>query len=219
MASSLLILGAGCANSSFDTLETTPEPSSGDVSKLTQTEVEGMETTDEESTSTESSNEEQPVIDRSNLSFPGVLPEEETDKNVRIKTNKGEIVFEILPDEGPNAASNFAYLVNSNYYDGLTFHRVEPGFVIQGGDPSGSGAGGPGYSFEDDKVSLPYDRGIVAMANSGPNTNGSQFFVMLANTPLPPNYSIFGRVLEGMDVVDKIAVGDVMETVILEDKE
>jgi cyclophilin family peptidyl-prolyl cis-trans isomerase len=190
---------------------------SGDVSELTSTEVDAESAMDKESTSTESSNNEDTVIDRS-LAFPGILPKEETDKRVRLKTNKGEILFELLPDEGPNASSNFVYLVNKQYYDGLKFHRVEPGFVIQGGDPKGDGTGGPGYAFEDDKVNLPYDRGIVAMANSGPNTNGSQFFIMLGDTPLTPNYSVFGRVLEGMDVVDKIAIGDVMEVVTLEDK-
>ncbi|MBD3251918.1 peptidylprolyl isomerase [Candidatus Uhrbacteria bacterium] len=154
----------------------------------------------------------------SEYAFPGVLPEDETNKNVRIQTSKGEIVFELLPSEGPNAASNFVYLTNEGFYDGLTFHRVEPGFVIQGGDPDGNGTGGPGYRFDDDKVNLPYDRGIVAMANAGPNTNGSQFFIMLQDTPLPPAYSVFGRVLEGMDVVDQIRVGDVMTQVTLEDK-
>ncbi|GMU25307.1 MAG: peptidyl-prolyl cis-trans isomerase [Candidatus Uhrbacteria bacterium] len=153
------------------------------------------------------------------LSFPGVLPAEQTNAIVRIKTPKGDIVIQILPDEGPNAASNFAYLVGQRFYDGLTFHRVEPGFVIQGGDPRGNGTGGPGYSFEDDPVGLPYARGIVAMANAGPNTNGSQFFIMLADTPLPPAYSIFGKVIEGMDVVDQIRVGDVMTSVTIDANE
>lgn len=150
------------------------------------------------------------------LEFPGMLPEDQTTTNVRIKTNKGDIVVQLLPKEGPRAASNFVYLIGKNFYDGLTFHRVEPGFVIQGGDPDGNGTGGPGYRFQDDPVSLSYDRGIVAMANAGPNTNGSQFFIMLADTPLPPNYSIFGKVIQGMDVVDQIRVGDVMQAVTLE---
>lgn len=151
------------------------------------------------------------------LAFPGVLPESEVGgKQIRIKTDKGDIVFELLPKEGPKAASNFYYLVNNKFYDGLTFHRVEPGFVIQGGDPLGTGTGGPGYKFEDDKVNLPYNEGIVAMANAGENTNGSQFFIMLADTPLPPQYSIFGRVTSGMDVVKKIAKGDRMSSVTVE---
>lgn len=150
--------------------------------------------------------------------FPGVLPETETNKVVHLKTTKGDITFEMLPKEGPNAASNFAYLAKQKFYDGLTFHRVVPGFVIQGGDPEGSGMGGPGYRFEDDPVHLPYNAGIVAMANAGPNTNGSQFFIMLEDNPLPPSYSIFGRVTSGMDIVRKITVGDKMLSVTLEDK-
>jgi len=151
------------------------------------------------------------------LAFPGVLPEKDVaNKQIRLKTTKGDIVFELLYKEGPKAASNFYYLVGKKFYDGLTFHRVEPGFVIQGGDPLGTGTGGPGYKFEDDKVSLPYNEGIVAMANSGKDTNGSQFFIMLADTPLPPSYSIFGRVTQGMDVVKKIGVGDKMTSVTVE---
>ena len=151
------------------------------------------------------------------LAFPGVLPESElANKQIRIKTDKGDIVFELLPKEGPKAASNFYYLTGKRFYDGLTFHRVEPGFVIQGGDPQGTGVGGPGYQFEDDKVNLSYNEGIVAMANAGPNTNGSQFFIMLADNPLPPKYSVFGKVVSGMDVVKKIAVGDKMLNVTVE---
>lgn len=150
------------------------------------------------------------------LAFPGIFPEEEITKQVRIKTDKGDIVFELLPKEGPKAASNFYYLAGKKFYDSLTFHRVEPGFVVQGGDPLGTGTGGPGYQFADDTVNLPYKEGIVAMANSGPNTNGSQFFIMLADTPLPPQYSIFGRVTSGMDVVKKIVVGDKMTSVTVE---
>lgn len=158
-------------------------------------------------------------MDTTKLAFPGVLPEAETaNKIVRIKTTKGEIVFELLPKEGPRAASNFVYLATKKFYDGLTFHRVVPGFVIQGGDPLGTGTGGPGYQFEDDPVKLPYNKGIVAMANAGPNTNGSQFFIMLENNPLPPNYSIFGRVLSGQDVVSQIQVGDKMTDVTVEEK-
>ncbi len=160
---------------------------------------------------------ENPVMEEP-LAFPGIYSAERiSNKQVRLQTNKGEIVFEILPNEGPRAASNFVYLTERGFYNGLTFHRVEPGFVIQGGDPLGNGTGGPGYKFEDDPVSLPYKEGIVAMANAGPNTNGSQFFIMLADTPLPPSYSIFGRVTSGMDVVQEIAVGDVMTTVTVED--
>lgn len=153
------------------------------------------------------------------LSFPGILPEKETaSKQIRMETSKGEIVFELLPKEGPRAASNFLYLANHKFYDGLTFHRVIAGFMAQGGDPTGTGMGGPGYRFDDDKVSLSYDLGIVAMANAGPNTNGSQFFIMNADYPLPPQYSIFGRVTSGIDVVKQLQIGDVMTKVTVEDK-
>lgn len=209
---SFLLIGAGCTETVPEDPHVSPEP---DLSKLT---APSSPPDASAPIMTEESPDTASMTDRSNFAFPGVLPAERTDKNVRIKTNKGDIVFELLPDEGPNAASNFVYLTELNYFDGLTFHRVEPGFVIQGGDPEGTGRGGPGYSFEDDPVSLSYDRGIVAMANAGPNTNGSQFFIMLDNNPLPPNYSIFGRVIKGMDVVDQIRVGDTMTTVTLEEK-
>ena len=100
---------------------------------------------------------------------------------------------------------SFIFLAQHRYFDGVTFHRVLPGFVIQGGDPTGTGACGPGYEFKDERVTLPYTRGVLAMANAGPNTNGSQFFIVLSNnTGLPPNYTIFGRVSKGMDAVDRI---------------
>lgn len=146
--------------------------------------------------------------------FPGVLSESELqNKKAIIETSKGKIEFEIYP-EATKAASNFIFLANDKFYDGLTFHRVVPGFVIQGGDPSGNGTGGPGYQFEDEPVTRNYDKGVVAMANAGPNTNGSQFFIMLADNPqLPKNYTIFGKVISGQEVVDKITVGDIMNKV------
>ena len=147
--------------------------------------------------------------------FPGELSEEElTGKNIRIETSKGTIEFELFGKDAPKAVSNFIFLTNEGYYNGLTFHRRDEGFVIQGGDPSGDGSGGPGYQFEDETVTKNYDKGIVAMANAGPNTNGSQFFIMLAdNDTLPKNFTIFGKVTKGIDVVDKIQVGDVMDKV------
>ena len=151
--------------------------------------------------------------------FPGVLPASElSGKQIRITTTKGDIVFTLYYKDAPKTVSNFVYLAKGGFYDGLTFHRRVEGFVIQGGDPNGNGTGGPGYQFPDEPVKYPYNRGIVAMANSGPNTNGSQFFIMLADTPLPPNYSVFGMVTSGMDVVDKIAIGDAMTKVSVEEK-
>ncbi len=159
-----------------------------------------------------------PVMDTA-LTFPGVLPAEQINgKEVKISTAKGDIVIKLYPDTAPNTVSNFVYLISQKFYDGVIFHRREEGFVIQGGDPTGTGRGGPGYSFADElKDDKTYKRGTVAMANAGPNTNGSQFFVMLDNVALPHLYTIFGEVTEGMDVVDKIAVGDKMTSVTLEE--
>lgn len=163
------------------------------------------------------------------LTAPSVLPAEQiTDKLVRVHTEKGDIVFELYPKTAPLAVSNMVYLASQGYYDGITFHRREEGFVIQGGDPFSRelppgdrriGTGGPGYKFADElKDNYSYQRGIVAMANSGPATNGSQFFIMLKDYPLPKNYTIFGKVTEGMEAVDAIKVGDRMLSVTVEDK-
>ncbi len=126
-------------------------------------------------------------------------------RTVTIATSKGAITIKVEAALGPLAAGNFVALASCGFYDGLVFHRIVPGFVIQGGDPTGTGGGGPGYQFADDPVTVPYTRGVVAMANSGPNTNGSQFFIVLADSGLAPKYSIFGRVTAGMDAVDAIA--------------
>ena len=152
--------------------------------------------------------------------FPGTLDAERIDnKQVRLETEKGTIVFELYADTAPKTVSNFVYLADEGYFDGLTFHRRVENFVIQGGDPQGTGTGGPGYRFEDElDDAYAYDRGIVAMANAGPDTNGSQFFIMLADTPLPKAYSIFGRVTEGIDVIDSILIGDKMTKVTIEEK-
>ena len=122
-----------------------------------------------------------------------------------IDTNHGSFDITFFPKEAPKTVNNFVCLARAGFYDNTTFHRIVSGFVIQGGDPEGTGRGGPGYRFEDEPVTRSYNRGIVAMANAGPNTNGSQFFVCLANVGLPPAYTIFGEVTSGMDVVDKIA--------------
>jgi peptidylprolyl isomerase len=125
-----------------------------------------------------------------------------------VTTNKGVITIKLLPKVAPIAVQSFIFLAQHRYFDGVRFHRVLPGFVIQGGDPTGTGLCGPGYRFKDEKVTLPYTRGTVAMANAGPhtNTNGSQFFIVLSdNTGLQPNYTIFGRVTGGMGAVDHIA--------------
>ena len=136
-----------------------------------------------------------------------------------IETNKGTIKAALFAAEAPLTVNNFVFLARDGFYDGLTFHRYEPGFVIQGGDPLGKGFGNPGYRFADEPVTRDYKAGSLAMANSGPNTNGSQFFVCLADQPgLAKKYNLFGQVTDGMDVVQAIRVGDVMRTVTIEEK-
>jgi len=126
-----------------------------------------------------------------------------------IATEKGDIEVDLFVDGAPKAANNFLDLAKKGFYDGVIFHRIVPGFVIQGGDPTGTGTGGPGYKFADEPFKGDYYRGTLAMANAGPNTNGSQFFICLADLAgkLPKNYTIFGQVTKGMDVVDVIAAG------------
>ena len=148
-----------------------------------------------------------PTAMQQDWSFQGALPEERiANKQARISTNRGDIVIAFYADTAPLAVSNFVYLAEGGYYDSVIFHRVIESFMIQGGDPTGTGRGGPGYQFEDELADdHTYTRGTVAMANAGRNTNGSQFFIMHADYPLPHSYSIFGYVTEGMDVVDAIA--------------
>ncbi|MEI6499240.1 MAG: peptidylprolyl isomerase [bacterium] len=156
----------------------------------------------------------------SGLSFPGVLEDSKImNKKAVITTDKGLIEFDLYGDKAPKTVSNFVYLAEKGFYNGLTFHRVVPGFVVQGGDPGGDGTGGPGYQFEDEKVIGEYLQGSVAMANAGPDTNGSQFFICLKDQPsLPKDYSLFGQVTAGMDVVSKISMGDKMTKVEIVDK-
>jgi cyclophilin family peptidyl-prolyl cis-trans isomerase len=122
-----------------------------------------------------------------------------------IQTTAGTMVAELFAAEVPATVNNFVFLANDHYYDDVIFHRVIPGFMIQGGDPTGTGRGGPGYRFNDEPVKRKYTRGTLAMANAGANTNGSQFFVMHKDYGLPPNYTIFGKLTSGEDVVDAIA--------------
>jgi cyclophilin family peptidyl-prolyl cis-trans isomerase len=124
-------------------------------------------------------------------------------------TDKGAIVVKLYADETPSAVNNFVFLAREKFYDGTVFHRTIKDFMIQGGDPNGDGTGGPGYSFDDEKVTRDYKRGTLAMANRGPNTNGSQFFIMHKDYALPKQYVIFGEVTKGIDVVDAIATAPV----------
>lgn len=138
-------------------------------------------------------------------------------------TQHGAITIELLTDVAPYTVNNFVFLARESFYDGCTFHRVIPGFVAQGGDPTGTGRGGPGYRFKDELSPTPFVQGIVGMANAGPNTNGSQFYIMLGDAPhLTGRYTAFGRVVDGLDAVLAItprdperasAPGDVIERV------
>jgi cyclophilin family peptidyl-prolyl cis-trans isomerase len=122
-----------------------------------------------------------------------------------IETTAGTMTADLFPGDAPKTVNNFVFLARDGFYDGVIFHRVIPGFMIQGGDPTGTGRGGPGYKFDDEPVRRRYTRGTLAMANSGRNTNGSQFFVMHADYGLPPSYTIFGKLTAGEEVVDAIA--------------
>ena len=137
----------------------------------------------------------------------------------RISTPKGDIVFSFYPNDAPLHSAAFIKLARSGFYDGLTFHRFEPGFVIQGGDPSGNGTGGPGYNLDAEFNEQKHLKGTVAMARSqNPNSAGSQFYICIEDSPfLNRQYTVFGQVSEGQDVVDKIRAGDVMTKVSIED--
>lgn len=137
-----------------------------------------------------------------------------------IHTNKGVMKFELYDDDAPITVGNFKKLIQSGYYDGLTFHRVIPNFVVQGGCPDGTGAGGPGYSIPCETRGLKqvHERGVFSMAHRGPNTGGSQFFIChdrMNTKHLDGVHTCFGKVIDGIDVVDKIIAGDVMEKVII----
>lgn len=171
------------------------------------------------------SNEEPPRVAQEPVvppSFPDVKPNDKPVMNTStpdqqkqvtyiatLHTTEGNIEITLNSGETPNTVNNFVSLSKKNFYDNTIFHRVIKGFMIQGGDPDGDGTGGPGYTFDDEPFTGEYTRGAVAMANRGPDTNGSQFFILHADYPLPKNYTIFGRVTKGMDVVDEIATAPV----------
>jgi len=137
-----------------------------------------------------------------------------------IQTNRGDIELELYPKHAPKTVNNFTYLARQGYYDGVTFHRVIANFVIQGGDPTGSGSGGPGYKFEDEFKGNPlrHETGSISMANAGPNTNGSQFFITHSPQPhLDGKHTVFGKVIKGQDVVNAIRQGDKMIQVIIQE--
>lgn len=136
-----------------------------------------------------------------------------------VTTDRGTIVMDLDPKLAPKTVNNFVGLARQGYYDGLTFHRVVPGFVVQGGCPNGTGAGGPGYKFADEQVTGEYILGAVAMANAGPNTNGSQFFICIddCTSKLTKDYNLFGYVTQGVDIAQATQVGDVMQSVVVDE--
>jgi peptidyl-prolyl cis-trans isomerase B (cyclophilin B) len=152
---------------------------------------------------------------------PAMTIDPEAIYRATITTDKGGvIVMDLDPSLAPNTVNNFVSLARDGYYDGLKFHRVVPEFVIQGGDPEGSGRGGPGYRFADEPVKGEYTLGAVAMANAGPDTNGSQFFICIddCRQKLSPSYNLFGYVVEGMDAALAVQRGDIMRTVAIEER-
>ena len=138
-----------------------------------------------------------------------------------IETNRGDIEIKLYPENAPKTVNNFVFLANEGFYDGVTFHRVIGDFMIQGGDPTGTGAGGPGYKFEDEVKNNPlrHETGVLSMANSGPNTNGSQFFITHSpQSHLNGRHTAFGKVVSGMDVVNAVRQGDVMVKVSVQEE-
>jgi len=154
-----------------------------------------------QSTSTPTPNEK--------LEAPELTIDKERTYTATLTTSEGNITIELFANKTPITVNNFVFLANKGFYNGTIFHRIVKGFMIQGGDPNGNGTGGPGYKFDDESFDGEYTRGTVAMANSGPNTNGSQFFIMHKDYPLSKNYVIFGKVTSGLEVVDKIAEAQV----------
>lgn len=136
---------------------------------------------------------------------PKMMIDTKKEYTATMKTSAGEMTIRLHAEDAPNTVNNFVFLAKEKFYDGVIFHRTIPGFMIQGGDPTGTGMGGPGYKFADEPFTGEYKRGVLAMANAGPDTNGSQFFIMHADYPLPKSYVIFGEVTSGLDVVDTIA--------------
>jgi len=136
-----------------------------------------------------------------------------------IATAHGDLVLELFDDDAPRTVNNFVFLARQKFYDGLTFHRVIADFMAQGGDPEGSGSGGPGYEFDDEFSGRKHEKHTLSMANSGADTNGSQFFITYRATPhLDNKHSVFGRLTTGGDVLDKLSNGDVMKSVVIDEK-
>lgn len=180
----------------------------------------GNQPTDTEKTSPtlgESTNQEEVreevVPEEVTMKFPEMQIDTNKTYKAVLSTTEGTITINLHADKTPITVNNFVYLAQQDFYNQTVFHRIIKGFMIQGGDPKGDGTGGPGYRFPDEPFEGEYKRGVVAMANAGPNTNGSQFFIMHQDYPLPKNYVIFGEVTEGIEVVDKIVEAPVTKSI------
>lgn len=215
---SLLIVLAACGDNDDGDVDefaidgTTPESETTESEDLTATVApeEAEPTIEPDSNDENESDQEEESVQQPSMQWdqpPEMQLEEGVNYQAVIETNRGEVVVNLLQDDAPVTVNNFVFLAEQGFYQNVPFHRVISGFMIQTGDPTGTGAGGPGYRFEDETVTRDYTPGTVAMANAGPNTNGSQFFIVHGDLrgQLPPNYTIFGEVTDGMSVVDEIA--------------
>lgn len=195
LAAPLALAGCGSDDSGSDSATSGSSSDSSDSSSETAADVECPPAEGTEERTTEFA------------SAPPMCLTPGADYTAVITTDAGEVTVDLLEDKAPETVNNFVFLARNHFYDGITFHRVIPGFMIQGGDPQGTGAGGPGYDFDDELPAAgEYEIGSMAMANAGPNTNGSQFFIVTgdAGVALPPSYSLFGIVTEGMETVTAI---------------
>lgn len=160
------------------------------------------------------------MADKQWSSPPSMQIDPKKSYNATIETTRGTIELELYPQHAPKTVNNFVFLAREGYYDGVSFHRVISNFMIQGGDPTGTGRGGPGYRFEDEVRNNPlkHETGVISMANAGPNTNGSQFFITHSPQPhLDGKHTVFGKVTQGQDIVDAIRQGDKMTSVTIQE--
>jgi cyclophilin family peptidyl-prolyl cis-trans isomerase len=203
------ILLAGCGGSSKND-DPTPTTSEGSSTVAADADVTSGCWTEDQRVASEGD----PSVAQQWSAPPAMAIDPEKTYTAEIKTNYGTITVEFYPEDAPQTVNNFICLAKAGYYDNTPFHRIISGFVIQGGDPTGTGRGGPGYKFNDEPISKDYLKGTLAMANAGPNTNGSQFFIVLDNLTgrLPKNYTVFGQVTSGLDVVDQIAAVPVVRS-------
>ncbi len=161
-----------------------------------------------------------PSAKKQYTAYPPMVIDQNKQYTAVIETNRGKLTLELFAKDVPKAVNNFVFLARDGFYDGLTFHRVVPNFVVQGGDPMGTGYGGPGYTFGNEITSHSHVAGALSYANTGrPNSNGSQFFICLTDQKqLDGGYSVFGQLTEGMDVLKKLAIGDVMTKITIIEK-